>query len=75
MKVIFLDIDGVLNTARTFRRQHKIWKETGERGLEIDEFRVFYLQKIVEQTGAIIVLSSSWRNFLLKKMVNLFLNI
>lgn len=46
-KVIFLDIDGVLN------------KDNG--GLKIEECFVRRLAHIVKKTGAEIVLSSSWR--------------
>lgn len=56
MKVIFLDIDGVLNTSKTF-----------ENGLEIDSFRLEYLKTIIEETSAKIVLSSSWVKFFIKK--------
>lgn len=50
-KVIFLDIDGVLNDDGKLK----------SKGVYIDEERVKRLAKIVEQTGAEIVLSSSWR--------------
>lgn len=58
MKIIFLDIDGVLNSAE-YRRQL---------GLQyfsqiIDLRKMPLLKKIVEETGAEIVLSSSWREF------------
>ena len=56
MKVIFLDIDGVLNTVNTFKE-----KKCGKIKIEIDEFRVEYLREIVEKTDAKIVLSSTWR--------------
>ena len=52
MKIIFLDVDGVLNTVRDFR--------IFGHGYINDEF-VALLARIVEQTGARIVLSSSWR--------------
>ena len=54
MKVIFLDIDGVLNTAETELQSNTI--------VHIDEFRVKYLKMIVERTGAKIVLTSSNKN-------------
>lgn len=60
MKVIFLDIDGVLNTSETFKIREQIEKETGIWTLEIDEFRVEYLKQIIDQTGAKVVLSSTW---------------
>lgn len=54
MKVIFLDIDGVLNS--------DIWYQMrSERCEEIDMVTLPYLKWIVVETGAKIVLSSSWR--------------
>jgi len=55
MKVIFLDIDGVLNTSKT---------ETNI--LDIDSFRLEYLKTIIDETDAKIVLSSSWVKFFIK---------
>lgn len=67
MKIIFLDIDGVLNTTETFIKRRKNYERTGVFTLEIDEFRLEYLKKIIDITGAKIVLSSTWRHFLQKK--------
>lgn len=64
MKVIFLDIDGVLNTQQTFMKIYEEWKKTGERRTEIDLERVGFLKEIVAATDAKIVLSSSWRSAL-----------
>lgn len=61
MKVIFLDVDGVLNTEETFERNYQEYLKTGIRKEPIDEFRVKYLKDIIDNTGAEIVLSSSWR--------------
>lgn len=61
MKVIFLDIDGVLNTSETFKIREQIEKETGIWTIEIDEFRVEYLKQIIDETDAKVVLSSSWK--------------
>lgn len=55
MKVIFLDFDGVLNS-RVYDRQRN-WNEQSE----IDETRLPLVKKIVEETGAKIVLSTTWR--------------
>jgi len=55
MKIIFLDIDGVLNG-------HE-WCHTGE-GPRIDSQCARYLEIIVERTGAKIVLISSWRSWI-----------
>lgn len=61
MKVIFLDIDGVLNTMDTEKRNREEYLKTGIMKIEIDEFRIGYLKQIVDKTGALIVLSSSLR--------------
>ena len=63
MRVIFLDFDGVLNS-RQFMESGQFG--TGE-GLDfghsqIDPAAVERLNKIVEATGAKIVISSSWRH-------------
>lgn len=53
MKVIFLDIDGVLN-CQSSKSHCGIF-------VGIDDSKVKRLRKIVDATGAKIVLSSSWR--------------
>ena len=53
-KVIFLDIDGVLNCESSPSRCMNF--------LGIDKDKVRRLAKIVEKTGAIIVLTSSWKD-------------
>ena len=67
MKVIFLDVDGVLNTSETYEVVAKIFKETGIEELDIDTFRLEYLKKIIEKTNAKIVLSASCRNSFVKE--------
>lgn len=62
-KIIFLDIDGVLAL------MHKDHDEYGS--LFHDEF-VNNLQKIIDETGAKIVISSSWRKNGLVEMRNLW---
>lgn len=53
MKVIFLDVDGVLNNFSLISRY----------GFDyIDESHVILLAQVVKSTGAEIVLSSSWRH-------------
>ena len=63
MKIIFLDVDGVLNTSKTFERVYNVFKNTGKKELEIDYFRLEYLKTIINETEAKIVLSSTWRRF------------
>ena len=53
-KVIFLDIDGVLNSVK-YDRERRL--QDGN----IDESRLLLLRAIVDVTGADIVLSASWR--------------
>ena len=54
MKVIFLDVDGVLNSVETTTLCYGF--------VGIDDEKVAKLRKIVEATGAQIVLSSSWKH-------------
>ena len=68
MKIIFLDIDGVLNSFQTFKDIYYEYKKTGKRRIEIDEDKVLLLKEIVDNTDALIVLSSTWRYF--GKMIN-----
>lgn len=55
MKVIFLDIDGVLNCDR-YLIENKC------RGIGIDPTRVLLVSDIVRASGAKIVLTTSWRS-------------
>lgn len=52
MKIIFLDIDGVLNSEEWFKKR---------KNYDIDPEKVELLKEIVDRTGAQIVLSSTWR--------------
>lgn len=54
MRVIFLDIDGVLNDVHSRTRS-----PSGFIGIDDDKVRV--LRQIVKQTGAKIVLTSTWK--------------
>lgn len=55
MKIIFLDIDGVLNSRAYDRKRN--WNEQ----TDIDETRLPLIKEIVDATAAKIVLSSTWR--------------
>lgn len=57
MKVVFLDIDGVINTDRIarYRKNHDIDE------MVFDEEAMNNLQQIVTNTGSKIVISSTWR--------------
>jgi hypothetical protein len=77
-KIIFLDIDGVLNTENFICAYHYI--RTGKKDPDIvipiqDEFGDMFdpmavraLKYIIEETGAKIVISSTWRHSGLKVM-------
>lgn len=54
MKVIFLDVDGVLNDFFTEERTKSGW-------IFISEKYILRLKQIIEATGAKVVLSSDWR--------------
>ena len=54
MKVIFLDIDGVLNRAATLVR-------VDDRYMGIDPALLRRLAGVVQKTGAVIVLTSTWK--------------
>jgi len=72
MKIIFLDIDGVLNCENAYVRrkthgfcEHKEFEvKTGVK----DQYQTFYppckklLNKLIDETGAKIVISSTWRH-------------
>lgn len=55
MKIIFLDIDGVLNSRAYDRKRN--WNDD----TDIDETRLPLIKEIVDATNAKIVLSSTWR--------------
>lgn len=72
-KVLFLDIDGVLNT----ERQHDRCVEAGlayvdNFGYAFDPVSVANLKRIVDETGADIVISSSWKFWGLSTMQKLW---
>ncbi len=54
MKVIFLDVDGVLNNDATSTRT--------KQGAEfVDDFLIERLKRLIDETDAAVVMSSSWR--------------
>jgi len=67
MKIIFLDIDGVLNNPGTYENKDKLMVNLGCGGVKYRQENCFEkelvnnLNEIIKQTGAYIVLSSSWR--------------
>lgn len=62
MKILFLDIDGVLNS----KRYDSTRSMTDS--VNIDESRLLLVKEIIDKTGALIVLSSTWRRKLYDDM-------
>lgn len=66
MKIIFLDIDGVLNSASFMKRRQRVIDKNGPDRFRwwlemLDEEAIQLLNQAVEATGAKIVVSSTWR--------------
>ena len=61
MKLIFLDVDGVLNSTKWYDKLHKENKPTISSEMELMPKAMKYIGKLVEKTGAKVVLSSTWR--------------
>jgi hypothetical protein len=64
MKIIFLDIDGVMNSMRFCEELSIRTKQTGGSTATremIDPEAVARLNKLIEETEAVVVVSSSWR--------------
>lgn len=72
-KVLFLDLDGVLNTERNVRALQNEGKPvTDEYGYLFDEAAVNNLALIIKQTGARIIISSSWKFLGLDKLQSMW---
>ena len=54
MKILFLDVDGVLNCRRTPQLINDLYP--------LDPFMVLLVDRIIQATGCKVVLSSAWRN-------------
>lgn len=52
IKIIFLDIDGVLNSHRSAYAYHSC---------KLDPVAIELINALVEETGALVVISSTWR--------------
>ena len=69
MKVLFLDVDGVLNCKST---KEVIWRDNGKQGFHgVESEKTKLLARIIKESGAVIVLSSTWR---LNKVKSIFDN-
>ena len=58
--VIFLDVDGVLCTPLSFRLNRLL--RLPMEGQRFDPIALWWLRRLVKKTGAVLVLSSSWRD-------------
>ena len=61
MKIIFLDCDGVLNSSTWYATARSEDRDMSNHFNHIDPITVELLNKIVEATGAKIVITSVWR--------------
>lgn len=61
MKVIFLDFDGVLCNRESINAGYKARTAPGQDPYRAHPDCVAALNRIIEQTGAVIVVSSTWR--------------
>ncbi len=59
MKAIFLDIDGIIATPLTVRLNYLLHRNPDNQWY--DTVSLSYLGRLVEETGAVVVLSSNWR--------------
>lgn len=72
MKVLFLDIDGVLNSEDFYRERHSRGKRRVVDSDEICPTLVDNLNSVLREAGCAVVLSSTWRKFTpLKDMVDI----
>ena len=83
-KLIFLDIDGVMNSEKSFKDLYKVSKIPEVKKL-IPHLRcfcsdifgydaVYYIDKLCKETGARIVISSTWRlGYTVKQLGRIFL--
>ena len=64
MKVLFLDIDGVINSTRTCRAYKGFPQDLNEKDLAMfDPVAIQLIRKLCEETNTSIVLSSTWRYY------------
>lgn len=71
IKIIFLDIDGVLNCQRYYKswfKKHKKQVPRDKYGQLFDPTAEELLNRLIRETGAKIVVSSTWRHAGLKAM-------
>ena len=69
LKVLFLDLDGVLNTHKWWRERPPKHPEMTKFERDISPYNIGILNEVLAATGAKVVVSSTWRkNFTLKQL-------
>ena len=71
--IVFLDIDGVLNTKWWYTQMDRNTPKD-KYGYTFDPRSVANLKKIIDETGADIVISSSWKSFGLSELEEMWQN-
>lgn len=61
--LIFLDIDGVINSTDNIHNQHAMGKSTLAGDIEIPKNMLLRVKRIVDETNSYLVISSTWRKF------------
>lgn len=61
MKIIFLDIDGVINPNTNIWARKKKGEPTDSYNITLPGDKIYRLKRIVDNTNANVVISSSWR--------------
>lgn len=78
MKLIFLDIDGVLNNEDWYRYRAKdaylLTNNSDIKAYNFDPDNWKWIEKLIQETDAKIVISSSWRSYSLKSTIDDFVN-
>jgi len=75
MNIVFLDVDGVLNSRRKLRELYKLTgKPHSGRNYPFDEQALYNLKKLVNESDSFIVVTSVWRkNYLdMQVLLNVF---
>lgn len=67
MKIIFLDVDGVLNNLKRWELPEMVMLG-GHAGALVDPLACELLVKLVQETGAKIVISSTWRHYYMQEL-------
>ena len=73
MRVIFLDVDGVLNSEAHAKYCHENPKFIEEGGsIWVDPYPVFYILQLIDEMDLKLVISSSWRTWDLESTIKEF---